>query len=211
MSSSPSFLDPIILSLIKEEEILDIGCGLGHWGFLLQTNYWECGFAHPPICDGADASENNVKFCHDLGVYREVSCQVFPVKIPYEKYKTIVASEVIEHMSYDQAMLFLDTLEESGAKRIIITTPNFEELHPGLHTCLGFNKYEAHESYIPRKVFRQRGYKIQGAGMSSHAGFAAKILKGGMYLVKQHKSPLLSGIGYHFPFMAHTTIAYKDF
>ena len=48
MSSSPSYLDPIILPLIIGESVLDVGCGYGRWGNLIQSNFWEAGLSSPP-------------------------------------------------------------------------------------------------------------------------------------------------------------------
>ena len=57
MSSSPSHLDPIILSHIKGTTVLDVGCGYGRWGCLLRTNYWESDLDYPPTVDGIDGFE----------------------------------------------------------------------------------------------------------------------------------------------------------
>jgi ubiquinone/menaquinone biosynthesis C-methylase UbiE len=39
VSSSPAFLDPVVLPLVKGTSVLDVACGLGRWGALPQSNF----------------------------------------------------------------------------------------------------------------------------------------------------------------------------
>ena len=55
MSSSPSYLDPVVLHLLAGESVLDVGCGYARWCHLIQTSSWEAGLATPPAVDGFDA------------------------------------------------------------------------------------------------------------------------------------------------------------
>ena len=63
MSSSPSYLDPVVLPLLAGTTVLDAGCGYGRWGTLVRANYWEAGLAAPPEVDGFDAFAPNVELC----------------------------------------------------------------------------------------------------------------------------------------------------
>ena len=73
MSSSPTFLDPVIIPLIVGETVLDVACGYGRWGNLIQSNFWEAGLNKPPEVDGFDGFLPNVEFCSNKNCYRKVS------------------------------------------------------------------------------------------------------------------------------------------
>ncbi|MGK7876175.1 MAG: hypothetical protein AB4426_23625 [Xenococcaceae cyanobacterium] len=60
MGSSPTYLDPIIIARLVGETVLDVGCGHGRWGHLIQSNFWEAGLTKPPKVDGLDGFLQNV-------------------------------------------------------------------------------------------------------------------------------------------------------
>src|SRR5687768_10925265 len=109
MSSSPSFLDPVILPLIIGETVLDVGCGYGRWGFLIRSNFWEAGLAAPPTVDGFDAFEPNVELCARSGSYRRVWHQRMPSPLP-GSWDTVLACEIIEHIDQSEVEHVLNVL-----------------------------------------------------------------------------------------------------
>jgi 2-polyprenyl-3-methyl-5-hydroxy-6-metoxy-1,4-benzoquinol methylase len=97
MSSSPSFLDPIVLKLLLGESVLDVGCGYGRWGNLIRSNFWESRLPAPPRVDGIDAFAPNVEFCSRQDCYGRVWRHVLPEPIEGQ-WDTVLACEIIEHV-----------------------------------------------------------------------------------------------------------------
>lgn len=160
MSSSPCYLDPIVIPLIHKESqtVLDVGCGFGRWGTLIQSNFWEAGLSNPPVVDGFDAFQPNVDFCLKRNCYRHVWQQVMPSPLN-GSWDTVLAIEIIEHIEKEKAEETIRILEDVTKKRIIITMPNWPYFRDGMETILGYNEFEAHKSYFPQVYFRKHGYK----------------------------------------------------
>ena len=146
MSSSATFLDPVVVPLIIGETVLDVGCGYGRWGGLIRSNFWEAGLATPPFVDGLDAFEPNVSLCVSSGNYRRVWLQQLPGPID-GRWDTVLASEIIEHMEQRDVPAVLDTLEGAAKKRVIITTPNAE--------------YNRMWPTLPADKFRHRDHRFE--------------------------------------------------
>ena len=166
MSSSPTFLDPIVVPLLVGETVLDVGCGYGRWGSLIHSNYWEAGRLSPPTVDGIDAFTPNVDFCATLPFYRNVRQHVLPHPLD-GAWDTVLACEIIEHIEQVHVLDVLSMFERVARRRVIITTPNWSDRRGGASTKLGFNDYEAHVSHISRAEFHSRGYKLRGAGFGN--------------------------------------------
>ena len=209
MGSSPSFLDPVVLPLLRGKHILDIACGFGRWGCLMRTNFFEWGLSEFPIVDGIDGDKGCVQHCRGLGVYREVKHAIVPTHIPPRSYDTVLASEVIEHVSKDEIIPFLDFCEKTARYRVVITTPNFECIRGGSDSPLGFNELDHHQCYVSQDFLKQRGYSILGAGFNaSHVLWMRCILRL-MKLLRLNNFSCFLGLSIAIPKLAHTTIAYK--
>jgi SAM-dependent methyltransferase len=205
MSSSPSYLDPVVLPLIVGDSVLDVGCGYGRWCHLIQSNYWEGNpkAAQPPASDGFDALEPNVDFCKAGNCYRRVWQQQLPS--PLEgSWDTVLAVEVIEHISQFEEVVEL--LEGVAKRRIIFTTPNWPFFRNGHGTMLGFNEFEAHVSYVPREFFKDRGYQLRGAGWGCPTSRFVKATKKRLGA----KARLFSGLPGVFPSLGESLVAFKD-
>ena len=203
MSSSWSYLDPVILPLIVGESVLDVGCGMGRWGALIETNYWEARLATAPVVDGCDAFEPNVEHCRRRGAYRHVWVQTLPS--PLEgTWDTVLVCELIEHIPQDRVVETLDLLEQAAAKRLIVSTPNSPLFRDGSETPLGFNAHEAHVSYVPAELLKRRGYRVYGAGFGRYNSRLA------LRAARWHLRRSLVSVPYRIPAIAETIVAVKD-
>lgn len=203
MSSSWSYLDPVILPLLVGETVLDVGCGLGRWGALIETNFWEAKLDAPPAVDGCDAFEPNVEHCRSRGTYRNVWLQALPS--PLEgTWDTVLACEVVEHVPETQVGEMLDLLERAARRRVIVSTPNSPLYRPGGETIVGFNEFEAHVSYVSRALLEQRGYRVYGAGFGRYNSRLA--LRAARWSLRKS----LSSVPYRLPRIAETIVAVKD-
>jgi SAM-dependent methyltransferase len=203
VSSSWSYLDPLILPLIVGRTVLDVGCGMGRWGALIETNYWEAHLDAAPEMDGCDAFEPNVHHCRRRGVYRRVWVQTMPSPLR-GTWDTVLASELIEHIPEERVAETLDVLEAAATRRVVVSTPNSPLYRTGSDTPLGFNEWEAHVSYVPRSVLSDRGYRLHGAGFGRYnSRLALTAARWGL-----RKS--LASLPYRVPAVAETIVAVKD-
>ena len=206
MSSSPTCLDPVVIPLIRGETVLDVACGYGRWGNLIQTNFWEAGLKAPPRVDGFDAFEPNLELCRRGGKYRDVWLHKLPD--PFEgAWDTVLACEVIEHLPEDQAYRAVEVLEKAARRRVIISTPNWCYLRGGGDTIVGYNEYEAHLSYIRRGFFRKRGYTVVGVGYGNPHSYFVRLL--GLLRVPWQRA--LGSLPLVLPSCGLLYVAYKDF
>lgn len=208
MSSSPCFLDPIVIPLIRGRTLLDVGCGYGRWGCLVHTNYWETQGGQPMEVDGLDAFLPNVGLCQQKGVYRKVWHQRLPGPIVESggRWDTVLASEILEHLDEESIPEVLDELERVAIRRIICTTPNWPAHRGGSDTLVGYNEFEAHRTYIPRDYFIERGYRLIGAGF----GNPTHPLVGAVHGMQGDWKSALEILPRLLPELAHTIVAYLD-
>jgi SAM-dependent methyltransferase len=206
MSSSPTYLDPIIIPLIMGKTVLDVACGYGRWCHLIQSNFWEAGLKEIPIIDGLDAFESNVEYCKQKNCYRQIWQQKLPSPIS-GRWDTVLACEIIEHIEQERVEEVINLLEDVATKRIIFSTPNWPAFRPGGDTIIGYNDYEAHLSYVSRDFFRKKGYKVIGGGF----GNPDNLLTRGVKKLFPEWSKSLDSIARILPILGNSTVAYKDF
>ena len=109
----------------KSARILDIACGEG----ALLTFLRERGYCH---LKGFDLSDENVSICHDLGLEFVVKFDALELEkfSPDEKYDTIFALDILEHLPKEKVVEFLtkvyQLLDPGGY--LIIQTPNMGAL-----------------------------------------------------------------------------------
>lgn len=123
------FFDHLFRPLLEEsrtKDLLEAGCGPGH--FL----YWAESRGFQSV-SGFDLSREQVELARSLELRAEESSfQSFLPRVR-ESYDWIVALDLIEHLTRDEGLEFLDlcraALRPGG--RIFLTTPNGAALRPG--------------------------------------------------------------------------------
>lgn len=206
MSSSPTYLDPVVIPLITGNSLLDVGCGYGRWGNLVRSNFWEAGLTTPPIVDGLDAFQPNVDFCLRNGAYRSVWRQTLPGTLK-GSWDTVLACEVLEHLPQEAIDDVLTIFEMHAARRVIISTPNWPYFRGGGETALGYNEFEAHLSYTSRTWLRKRGYKVSVAGFGNPRHL---FIRGLRRLGFKGSLAAFESALHVFPSLGQAIVAYKD-
>lgn len=207
MSSSPCFLDPVIIPAVRGATVLDVACGYGRWGCLLHSNYWETSGGAVLEVDGFDAFPQNVALCQQKGVYRRVFQHQLPAPLA-GAWDTVLACEILEHLEGDDVAPVLDLLERLATLRVICTAPNWPYFREGGQTRVGYNPFEAHKTFIPREFFLDRGYRVFGAGFGNPTHPVVRALQlsdpQGAWTGAREVLPRL------VPELAHTLVAIKD-
>ena len=203
MSSSWSYLDPVVLPLLKGTSVLDAGCGMGRWGALIESNYWEAKLPEAPAVDGFDVFAPNVEHCRGRGVYRRVWEHRMPE--PLEgRWDTVLAVEILEHLPQQDVAPALAALEAAARERVIVSTPNGPAYRDGHDTPTGFNRYEAHVSAIDVGLLRGHGYHVRGVGLGRYGSRLAAWAK------RAGARTTLTTAPWRLPQLAETLVAYKD-
>jgi SAM-dependent methyltransferase len=203
MSSSWSYLDAPVLSLLVGDDVLDVGCGMGRWGALIETNYWEARLERAPAVDGLDAFEPNLEHCRARGTYRRLFAHRLPD--PLEgTWDTVLAGEVLEHVPPADLPGAVTTLERAARRRVLITTPNGPCFRDGHETPLGFNADEAHVSALDPAFFLARGYTVRGVGLGA---YDSRLARGAKRL--RVRGSLMS-VTWRLPRFSETLVAFKD-
>lgn len=127
----------VIPKNLMNYKVLDIGCGLGFWGWALRTHtkgvFYLVGLEVNPLY---------IKKLSDLRIYDEIiNTNVITglEKIPNYSYDLIIASHVIEHMDKKDGWKVIDELIRICKKQMIILLP-----HRG---SSNYEKTKCHDSY----------------------------------------------------------------
>lgn len=178
-------LPPIYQFLLKrifpkksKLKVLDLGCGLGIAGELLNSRK-EHHFT------GVDFIQEYLNICKKTGYYNQtIRVNLANIKLVEKSYDVVLLLQVLEHLTGSQARLLLRKAEKATRKCIIVTLPNGESSQERFDdnaspSAKGFrlrghldskssgalwfnNKLQVHKSTWVSKDLKALGFKVYG-------------------------------------------------
>jgi SAM-dependent methyltransferase len=169
--ASPVSLIPYIFPQIEGSTILDVGCGEGIYGFLLQNLWYQTRAAEifprqkkPKLLVGLDV-KGGLKDSKLLkNIYDKiVICSAKKLPFPNKSFDTVLCIEVIEHLEQKDVPNLLEEMDRVAKKQIILSTPkdplNKRFLpYGGKYPNLNWPMPDRHKSQISFSELKQRGY-----------------------------------------------------
>lgn len=173
---SPIYLAPQIIPYIEGTEILDLGCGDGLYGCLMQTCWWqtisgsrEPDFvefvnpkrANPDFIVGVDIDEEMLQKSRTYRVYDELVLS-YANKLPFKdsSFDTILCIEVLEHLDKKTQMECLDEMERCARLRIIISTPKGGVIHDLSKRTSTYALAGARKSFVSVQELKKKNFFI---------------------------------------------------
>jgi len=135
MSTSPLEFDHIVIPNIIGKSILDVGCGYGKWGFLVKAYFWltkSGDFITQPYVVGIDLFYPHLPRLKLHKIYDGLvmaSASYLPFR--NKSFETVLAIEIIEHLSKDQGKCMISELERVASRCVILSMPNFKNMRGG--------------------------------------------------------------------------------
>lgn len=197
--SSIAELYPLVMCIAtktpsKVTSALDCRCGRSRWGAFVRTDVNQDSYVV-----GLDIFLPNLFLCKKYGAYDDlVLADVRSLPFNNDSFNIILACEIIEHLSKEDAHGLLKDLERIANGRIIISTPNINfsqgEIYGNIH--------EIHKTRWSVGDFRRSGFKVKGIGVK----FSVKGLISPVDTVLR----FLLFPGWAFPRASRFVCAYKD-
>lgn len=169
--SQSSQLSSIVgfLEMLQPTSILDVGVGMGQYGFLARTNLenehlfkvnganaiqrpkgeWKVRI------DGIEAFKTYRTPIHDYAynhIYWDDALDILP-KINDNEYELVLAIDVLEHFTTEQGITFLNQLKRVSKNKILISTPKtfiYQEIEA--------NPFENHRSLWTESQLIEQGF-----------------------------------------------------
>jgi len=178
----------------KKERILDMGCGVGFWGYFIRKKKRENDYLI-----GIDIHKPYLDLAKRKHVYDDlVLCDASKLAFKADSFNLVLASEVIEHLPKNKGMELLADIERICKGRSIITTPN------GYFPQDSLIESEFHRSEWCVRDFRIRKYRVRGLGLK-----LVKSFKKHVYLWI-FLSLFFTPLSYIFPNTAGLLVATKE-
>lgn len=159
-SSNFAAISPIMSAVmqIKPKSVLDIGCGNGKYGFLIQEymRYW-MGIEEPHI-DAIEIFDPYLGIAQSMIYKKIIQHDALEAlwQMEDKEYDLILAVDILEHYEINEGALMLDEMKRVG-KNIIVCTP-IKVSNQG--AAFG-NEYETHKSqWTTRDISCALGVKI---------------------------------------------------
>ena len=134
------------------KNVLDVGCGnnspIGH----LKKTFYSEGVDIYPKCVRV-SRKNNYHDSYRLGDVRKLSDFY-----KYKSFDTLVAIDVIEHLTKQESLKMISQMEKIARKKVILMTPR-GYIDQGAYDG---NPYQVHHSGWTKKELQDLGYKVYG-------------------------------------------------
>jgi SAM-dependent methyltransferase len=187
--SSSYLLDPFVLTnfVDKGKSYLDIACGRGKWGYLIETSH-----RPPSFAVGGDVDITSVKYVKAHHVYDHVL--LFDGRyLPFQdaSFDLVLALEAIEHIGKAQGHKLLNEAERVAKEKIVVSTP-----------LLGARYWYSEREHVSRWTvgdLHLRGYAVRGVGFSFFGRFTTHRL-----------AFALAPLAYYVPWMSYILLAWKN-
>jgi SAM-dependent methyltransferase len=193
MSTSPLSFDAFVINNVEGPRFLDVGCGMGKWGYLLKK------YANPEgervYVAGVDAFAPHVESLRREGIYDEVAVgDARALPFPDQSFDSAVACEVLEHLPAGDGPRLIAELRRVARKCFVVTTPTFPCLRGGGMTLDGFNEHEAHRHIYTYAEFRRLGFtQVIGLGRLRARSWKLSVALSGLGLFRPSWSRFLMG------------------
>jgi cyclopropane fatty-acyl-phospholipid synthase-like methyltransferase len=154
---------------LQPQSILDVGVGMGQYGFLARTNLENVNLF---VVDGAKAvqsakSDWKVRIdgieafktyrtpVHDYAyndIYWDDTQKILPT-LPDNQYALVIAIDILEHFDVEDGIKFLAQLKRIAEKDVLVSTPK-----TFIHQEVEANPYENHRSLWSQKQLEDQGF-----------------------------------------------------
>lgn len=137
-----------ILSFVRGKTVLDCGCGRGRWGYLLNKRRF--------VVVGFDITRKYLLEAKKLRRYLMLIKADASKPLPFNdnSFDTVLAVEVIEHLTKEKGYLFIEEIKRVAKKLVVLTTPE------GFFKLNGDgNEAETHKSGWAMQEFEENGFK----------------------------------------------------
>jgi ubiquinone/menaquinone biosynthesis C-methylase UbiE len=172
VGQSPLGMIPRILDEIEGRRILDVGCGVGVYGFMLRHRWQDTPVGHrqvreydrrdprldePELLSGCDLTVHNLRRTSHHRSYDElVLASADALPYPDDYADTVLCIEVLEHLEKPAALRALEDLERIARKRVVITVPR-ESLDPHTgHDERAFLRIQASDPDVQAWTFAEQ-------------------------------------------------------
>jgi SAM-dependent methyltransferase len=137
------------------DSVLDVGCGVGHNGFLL----WESELA--PRLVGLDVDEGYLRKAEELGLYERLLRRDLARGLPEDigTFDVVLCTQVLAHLEKDAGKRLLEECERVAIHRVVLTV---QVGTPRLRARA--NPNETDRSQWTAAELRLRGYRLKAFG-----------------------------------------------
>ena len=170
MASSKSFIDELFEKIFfnlhalvyvpnwlinsDSKTILDVACGKGLPMKLINKR-------HSLESTGVDLFEPYIKYCKKNNIHDKYYLKdVRKIYFKNNSFDTVIALQIIEHLTKKDALKLISKLEKIAKKQVIISTPIGKTDY---ETDDG-NSLQRHKSYFYPKDFEKMGYRVFKVG-----------------------------------------------